>query len=1385
MQPDMICRALLTAACLMGLCLPGGAATLKQTDTAYVFANNRLSLTLDKTTGAWTELRLDGALVGKSDPGWQSFDLRQESDWLTGSKKATPRLLEVVQEVSDALRVKVALGQWTLDFSYRLGTPETLLTRSVALTWTGTQQTKLKGFWLGTPQCPATPDSYYYFPGSYPPDRRTASQFAAGQQRSTGKSLCPLIAQITPALSALWISDTLTPDSDRGSAVVKESAGSFGVTQSFDSQGIVKPQTTQRIGDACLWLLPTDGEQCLYRIHDWMRLRGHVPPADRPQWFREAILYSFHPGGTIGSGLKDLGGFRPATAFLDQIATLGANSLWIMPIEDVSLYNPRDYYKFQEGLGTAEEYRTLVSRSHQLGLHVLQDCVPHGGSNTFPRAKEHPEWLAYDEDGSTLGYWCFDFNWPTWREYMAGVARYYVSQFGVDGYRVDAVSGSRIPNWNPNIPYGRASFAQLQGGLNMLRSLRAAVKAEKPVEGGLLAETEGSVYGTVSDAVYDFTGCYTVYHDLRRLPAPDFVSRLRRWLHEQQYAETPDLLRLRHMESHDSLRSALWYGLEPQHALMALTSWIHGIPLIYHEAETGSTATFRRIFAIRKSLPELQGGAADYFCIQTPPEVFSCLRTQGEDASVVLINFSGAPVKGEAVVPAQKLPDNLRGQARVRDLWTGALVTGQTADGSLRLPVSLQPLQFTVCALRTGEAVPALPTEDWWTPTPATTSAAAAPVAEAVQLSGKGYTGWIDRKTGLLARFEASGTPVLGAADLFLPADLAGAPAEVTVEAAGSVVTAYRKYPEAMLRLTYRVREDGLEVAAQWTGKQAPGEGSLGLPVPAATHWFASSAEGLAQDEYHPRHLTIDGATGSIYRKPQGTNVVWDSLLHPLGDRDRCGAVGAKTGGKDVSVSFEEAASPARVELLDHVGDRHELTALIALRRPDVAEAPETEVRFTLSPQGPQPIAPQRLRPVAGGWEFENDSYYLRLGRSGTITELRTRGENPQVVISGADVYTDRGFTGEKMTYDASNDVEASAWFCREDGATHLRFEGQVRGFGRFDLLKPPIDYALDYTLGEGPSFRLTCAVRPQAAPIAESAFLSHRATLPEVREFTFSKGGVVLAQGDIGDGSVRVGQTAQLTRPQVPDQIVLRSAAGPLLRLEELQCGGARSISNVFLHSRNFFLTWYDGPVEAAQTKGWSYVSALWTPGAAKSVAVRKVPTRPDAGEPDSLLQDPGFESALGGSLKSVVRGETLPVRETPTGWSIPSGGRAVSSPVHSGRAAAEVVNTSGGYLLWRQALPLGKLPVGSTWRLSAWVKGEGIVRGDPSWKVGCIRFGVQTNQMQYFSCPELLGTFDWKQVSVEVTIPQGAVGVNAEVGLNGALGKLWVDEVKLERVK
>jgi hypothetical protein len=180
-------------------------------------------------------------------------------------------------------------------------------------------------------------------------------------------------------------------------------------------------------------------------------------------------------------------------------------------------------------------------------------------------------------------------------------------------------------------------------------------------DGGILAEVNTGIWGTVSDATYDFDLCYNVLHDARKLPADEFVTRLRRWLHEQQYSEIPDMLRLRHVESHDSLRAQLWYGTEPHRSMVALTAFIHGIPLVYHEQEIGHFNSFQQIFEIRKVLPELNGGDADYLAVDAPPGVFAVLRTKGDDATIAVINFNGTKIPNTVLKLARdKLPENLR-----------------------------------------------------------------------------------------------------------------------------------------------------------------------------------------------------------------------------------------------------------------------------------------------------------------------------------------------------------------------------------------------------------------------------------------------------------------------------------------------------------------------------------------------------------------------------------------------------------------------------------------------------------------------------------------------------------------------------------------------------
>jgi hypothetical protein len=1270
-----------------------------------------------------------------------------------------------------------------------------MLTRSARLTWHGSSPSKLKGFWLGTPPTLVSKDGYYFAPGVYPPHRYTAEKFRPGAENTFSHCMAPVVAQLSPTQSMLWISDEATPCSDRTTATVIETSGGLRVAQGFEAMARMKPGDLQEIGSASLWLIEGDGEAALRRIHDWMRRRGHVPPADRPAWLRDAAIYGFHPGGTFTSYCTDLGGFRPALKLLDHIAALGVNTVWVLPIQDVSSYSPRDYYAIQQGLGTAAEFRALIGRAHQLGLRILQDCVPHGGRSDYPRARQHPEWLAYKEDGAPLVYWCFDFNWPTWRDYMAGVVRHYVRDFGVDGFRVDAIEGSLIPNWNPAIPYARASFARLQGGLNMLRSMRVAAKREKP-DAGMLCETERSVYATVGDAVYDFRLNYDALQDARRMPPDEFVVRLRRYLHEQHYAQMPGLLRMRYCESHSTLSSELWYGVKPMRAIVALTAWIDGIPMIYHERESGHSDLFRRIFAIRTELPELRRGEAYYQCVEAPPGVFACLRSDGRQASVAVVSFQSTPIAGEIRVPLEALPKQLRAKASVTALFPlgrHAPIKGVFQGPTLCLPVNLREFDFGVLAVRRPEgprpnADVALTSAVEFPPTaPPTTTPVPTGVLQVTGLAGpRHWNAWIDSSTGLLKRMAVDGKAVVGSTDLYLAerCRTAAGPAACRREGGGVVVE--RAFGSARLELRYQPVPTGLRLRTRWSGATMPRQAALYVPIVNAARWWAASAEGRVEDRYEVRHLATTGILTNFYWRAQGTNVVWDSLLHPLGS-DRGVTLGASAGPR-IELGFS-GGIPARVRWLDRIGDRHELAALIAWSdsdAPEASTAQSLDIDTVLDGEECRsPAVAGPLRPAVGGWIYENDHYLLRLSRAGMIVQLLRKGIDARTTVDQSELYSDRGFGKEEAVkftdfgldpdatrFVTATEVEAASRIWRDaQGSWRIRFEGRLRGDNR-DLLKPPLEYFADYTLDRSPSFRVSLGVCPHGVPIGKRVFLAWKVHLPELGQMTCFRGGKLVPN--------RVTRIGLPGRDDGPDLIELAGNHRLLAQLTAVELGG-EPLPSVYTRAKDFLVTFYDGPPVSSKPWQWSWATMVWTPVAGAPTMVGRPPIlRPIEA---SLVEDSGFEESAARLPVSVRTGEPLSGATLGQAWAIPAGGRLVGSPVHSGHAAAELQNTTGEYLLLRQRLQAVRFPRGSHWRLGAWVKGEGITPGDASWKRGMLLLGLTTGKWAGYST-KFAGTFDWQLLSVDVRIPDGLRDVSIEAGLNGATGKMWIDDVELSRL-
>ncbi|HIE09050.1 MAG TPA: hypothetical protein EYP65_04300 [Armatimonadetes bacterium] len=467
--------------------------------------------------------------------------------------------------------------------------------------------------------------------------------------------------QIAPHLSLLFTNE---PRREPTWIVVERGRGRRAkICQVFEALGFVYPGETHEIGPCYLTVVEGDAKRALEAIWEWFLDVGLKVPEDRPGWVYNSVLYSFHPGGTIGSNCLDLGGFNAARSqLLPLLHRLGVTHIWMLPLEEPSIYNPRDYYKFQEGLGTPEEFRRLVEEAHRLGMKVFIDIVPHGGTPGHGKYRGNPpDMLVYTEEGRTLPYWCFDFRHRGWQEYIRKVAEFYVKTYGIDGFRIDAAHGSKVPNWNHkgkfvpmSSPYPRASLSVREGGLQIIRTIREAVRRWNH-EGAVLAEVEGAPYAAEADIVYDFGTCHK-FTLIRRMSPAEFAEYLKDWFHEQKFTDPKGTLRLRYTESHDTVRSQGIYGVALMRVLWAICCWLDGVPMLYHEQEVGHEAYLSKIIAIRRLLPELRQGESFFDVVESKTEgVLAFLRSDGERASIVVANLNPEEVEAILSVPPERI----------------------------------------------------------------------------------------------------------------------------------------------------------------------------------------------------------------------------------------------------------------------------------------------------------------------------------------------------------------------------------------------------------------------------------------------------------------------------------------------------------------------------------------------------------------------------------------------------------------------------------------------------------------------------------------------------------------------------------------------------------
>lgn len=142
---------------------------------------------------------------------------------------------------------------------------------------------------------------------------------------------------------------------------------------------------------------------------------------------------------------------------LDYLKNLGITAIELMPVHEFDGnnswgYNPNHFFAPDKAYGTAQMYKRFVDECHKRGIAVILDVVFNHATGQFPHAKmwwnaEANQTAAnnpYFNVTAPHPYSVFhDFNHeyqPT-REYFKRALQYWITEYRIDGYRLDLTKG--------------------------------------------------------------------------------------------------------------------------------------------------------------------------------------------------------------------------------------------------------------------------------------------------------------------------------------------------------------------------------------------------------------------------------------------------------------------------------------------------------------------------------------------------------------------------------------------------------------------------------------------------------------------------------------------------------------------------------------------------------------------------------------------------------------------------------------------------------------------------------------------------------------------------------------------------------------------------------
>ena len=185
-------------------------------------------------------------------------------------------------------------------------------------------------------------------------------------------------------------------------------------------------------------------------------------------WYDNAVFYHIYPLGLCGCPHENTGEsgshFDILSEWAAHAARIGCTAIYIGPLFESGShgYDTNDYRMVDRRLGTNEDFRDFVRNCHGMGMKVIVDGVfNHTGRGfwAFQDLKRNRENSRYRNWYCDVNFWGNNeyndgFSYANWgghnmlvklnvwngevRDYLFDTVRFWVSEFDIDGIRLDA-----------------------------------------------------------------------------------------------------------------------------------------------------------------------------------------------------------------------------------------------------------------------------------------------------------------------------------------------------------------------------------------------------------------------------------------------------------------------------------------------------------------------------------------------------------------------------------------------------------------------------------------------------------------------------------------------------------------------------------------------------------------------------------------------------------------------------------------------------------------------------------------------------------------------------------------------------------------------------------